>query len=250
MSIRILIAEDEIRIAKDLARRLQRLWPQVLEIDFAHDGLEALEKIEKNVPDIVFLDIHMPKMSGLEVAMHTQGKCHIVFATAYDRHAIEAFEVGAIDYIVKPADDERLQISITRLQKRIGSMPEHETINSNNLVEASPNTYLKYIKASSGINMYLIPVEEVILFRKEGRYTQIITNSRSPLIKHNVKELEMMLDPDIFWRIRSAVIINIHGVEKVITRGRDNIQIFLKEIDEPINVSRIYAHKFTDTKLR
>ena len=244
MSIKILIADDEPRIAKDFARRLQKLWPEITTLDIVHDGMQALDKIENDTPDIAFLDIRMPKMDGVEVALHAQNKCQIVFATAYDQHAIEAFNMGVIDYIVKPVNDERLTVTIKRLKESLNKPPN---IPQNALITTTPPSYLKFIKASSGVNMHLIPVEDIIMFSKDGRYTQIITNGRSPLIKLTLKELDTMLDPDMFWRVRSAAIINMANVDKIIAKGRDGIQVYLKDLETPINVSRSYAYKFAKT---
>ncbi len=244
MSINILIAEDEPRIARDLERRLQKLWPEIETVTIVHDGMEALKSIENNPPDIAFLDIRMPKMSGIEVALHIQNKCHIVFATAYDQHAVEAFDLGVIDYIVKPVNDERLATAITRLKEKLTHAPENS---GNALITTNPPSYLKFIKANSGVNMHLIPMNEIIMFRKDGRYTQVITNTRSPLIKLTLKELDTMLDPDVFWRVRSAAIININALEKIIAQGRDGIQLYLTGMETPINVSRSYAYKFSKT---
>ncbi len=242
MSIKIVIADDEPRIADGLARRLRNLWPEIGSITIVHDGAKALAAIEQVKPDIAFLDIRMPKMSGIEVAMHAQKKCHFVFVTAYDQHAIKAFDMGAIDYVVKPVNDARLGVTVERLQERILVPPSPQEDLINTLAVAQ--SFVKFIKASGGTNMYLIPVGEVFLFRKEGRYTQLVTEAHSPLVKYTLKELETMLDPGIFWRVRSAAIININYIEKIIAQGRDGIQVFLKGLDEPIHVSRNYAHKF------
>ncbi len=244
MTIKILIADDEVRLANKFSSRLKDAWPEIDEITIVHDGRSALEAIEQNTPDIAFLDIQMPMMTGLEVAKHAADKCHIVFATAYDEHAIEAFEMGAIDYIVKPIEVERLAITVQRLQAKLGNKPVNMQEQLSQVKVSDPVEYLKFIKASSGYNMYLIPVDDIVMFKTDGRYTQVVTNESSPLISFTLKELETQLDPDKFWRVRGSAIVNINKVDKITKKGRDDIKLFIKVLDEPISVSRIYSTRF------
>jgi DNA-binding LytR/AlgR family response regulator len=244
MSIKILVADDEVRLAKKFCSRLKEAWPEIDEITVVHDGKSALEVIEKNPPNIAFLDIQMPVMTGLEVARHAQDQCHIVFATAYDEHAIEAFEMGAIDYIVKPIEQDRLALTVARLQTNINKKPVNMQQQLGQIKVTEPVEYLKFIKASSGYNMYLIPVEDVIMFKTDGRYTQVVTQNSAPLISVTLKELETQLDPEKFWRVRGASIVNITKVKKIVKKGRDNIKLFLHDFDDVISVSRIYSNRF------
>ena len=244
MTLKVLIADDEVRLARKLSERLLKCWPEIDEIIMVHDGKAALEAIEKYDLKVAFLDIKMPEMTGLEVAWHIKEKCHVVFVTAYNEHAIEAFEIGILDYLVKPASLDRIDDAVLRIKGRLSSKPLNMKKNLGKIKHMMPLDYLRYIKASSGATMFLIPVGDVLFFSTEGRYTQVKTKDKSPLTNFTLKELGSMLDPEKFWRVRGAMIVNITKVEKIEIRGRDNTKLYLTGVPEPITVSRVYAGQF------
>jgi DNA-binding LytR/AlgR family response regulator len=212
MPIRALIVDDERLMREQVRMRLARAWPDLEIVAEAENGFRALELYEAHKPDLAFLDIRMPGMSGLEVARELAGHCHIVFVTAYDQHAMEAFEHGAVDYLLKPVEEERLAVTVARLKDRLKSPPAQidnlrETLTQHLKGDTKP-AYLRWIKAQIGANLRLISIDEIVYFHAEDKYTRVFTATAEALIKKPIKELTDELDPDKFWQIHRATIIN------------------------------------------
>jgi DNA-binding LytR/AlgR family response regulator len=259
-----LICDDEPLLREQLRLRLAKLWPELTLIGEATNGAEALTLYESAQPDVVFLDIHMPVMSGLEAArLIGKGRdhngqlhrTHIVFVTAYDEHAVEAFERGAIDYVLKPFNEARLADTVARLRERI-AMPSRDADENNaaNISKVlklladragiSTDPYLKWIKASVGSTVRLIPVEEVVYFQSDEKYTRVVMDESEVLVRKPIKELLDELDPNRFWQIHRATIVNTHAIAGV-TRGlRDQADLKLKSRAETLTVSRNFTHLF------
>src|SRR6187399_2571838 len=218
MGLSAVIADDEPLLRAMLRTRLARLWP---ELEIRHemgDGREVERVIDEHAPDLFFLDIHMPGVNGLEAARAIGNRAHIVFVTAYDQHAVEAFERGAIDYVLKPFNDERLALTVERLKERL----ERPPTSLEALVEqlagrlgAKPVERLRWVKASVGSSVRLIPVEEILFFQSDEKYTRVVTCDSEVLIRKPIKELLDELDPDKFWQIHRATIVNVDHIAAV-----------------------------------
>jgi DNA-binding LytR/AlgR family response regulator len=250
MSSRVsaVIADDEPLLRAQLRARLARLWPDLDVVHEMENGRDILQVLDDHNPQVVFLDIHMPGVSGLEAARAVAGRAHIVFVTAYDEHAIEAFERGAIDYVLKPFNEQRLQLTVERLRDRVSAGPQTSL---DALVEqlagrlgARPNEHLRWIKASVGSNVRLIPVEEVLFFQSDEKYTRVVTLEAESLIRKPIKELLDELDPAKFWQIHRATIVNVDQIASVRRGLKDQAEIVLREHPETLIVSRAFTHLF------
>ena len=249
MGISAVIADDEPLLRAMLRTRLARLWP---ELEIRHemaDGRDVDRVIGEHAPDLFFLDIHMPGVNGLEAARAIGNRAHVVFVTAYDEHAVEAFERGAIDYVLKPFNDERLAVTVERLKERLGGPP---AASLEDLVEklagrlgaAPPAERLRWIKASVGSNVRLIPVEEVLFFQSDEKYTRVVCADAEVLIRKPIKELLDELDPDKFWQVHRATIVNVDHIASVRRGLKDQAEIALKGHRETLVVSRAFTHLF------
>jgi DNA-binding LytR/AlgR family response regulator len=213
--------------------------------------LEALELLEKERPDIAFLDIKMPGLTGIEVAERMTSDCRIVFITAYDQYAVEAFEKEAIDYILKPITEERLAKTVGRLQKQmIGPPPSIRTISGtlervlSTLKDGQASRFLKWVKVLEGEEVKLIPVDDIIYFKAEDKYTLVKSREGESLIRRSIRRLSDELDPVQFWRIHRGTIINVNRIARVNRSFSGRLIVTLKGAPETLNVSRTYAHLF------
>ncbi|HEX4334257.1 MAG TPA: response regulator, partial [Usitatibacter sp.] len=172
-----IVAEDEDILRAQLQGKLAKLWPELEMIASVGDGASALEALEDRVPDFMFLDIQMPEMTGVEVARHVGGRCHVVFVTAYDQYAIQAFETGAVDYILKPATDERLAVTVERLKAKLATPPQdlNAVLAQIGAQLSAGRPRLQWIKATVGQNLRLIPVADVLFFQSDEKYTRVVT---------------------------------------------------------------------------
>lgn len=239
-----LIADDEAMLRAQLKSRLADAWPELAVIAEATNGAEALAMYEMHRPDIVFLDIRMPVKTGVEVAHALAGRCHAVFVTAYDEYAIAAFDEGAVDYVLKPVSPERIAKVVARLKSRLASAPLDLSAVLARLAANEGGGYLKWIRASLGNTMTLIDVNEVVYFQAEDKYTKVIMAAGDAHIKKPIKELFDELDPEAFWQIHRATIVNLRAIAKVERDWRDQPVISLRERDEKLAVSRTFAHRF------
>jgi DNA-binding LytR/AlgR family response regulator len=244
--VRAVIAEDEANLGDELRETLAALWPELAICSVAKDGLQALEALEQHDPDVLFLDIQMPGMSGLEVAKLASGKAHVVFVTAYDKYAVAAFEQGAVDYVMKPFDTERLADTVKRLKGRIDSTPA----NLEGLLKAlyqrlgNGREYIRWITASQGQELRLITIEEVNYFQADNKCTRVVTAGKESLIYRPIKELSEALDPSAFWRIHRGTIVNIRHIAGISRDYRGRLRVKLKQRSEALPVSAPYAHLF------
>jgi DNA-binding LytR/AlgR family response regulator len=245
------IADDEEQLRRNLKSELRRLWPELTICGQAANGIEALQLIETHQPDIAFLDIKMPGLSGIEVARKTSAACRVIFITAFDQFAIEAFENEAVDYLLKPVSAERLLKTINRLKKQLADVSISASDFSRSmdrllavLQNGRPSGYLKWIKARQGDKLRLIAVDEVYYFKSEDKYTLVKTADRQSLIKKSIQQLSESLDPAQFWRIHRGTIINVSRISAV-TRGfGGRCLVRLEDLPETLTVSRSYAHLF------
>ena len=242
---RVLIAEDEPLLRAQLKARLVDAWPEVTEIIEAENGEQALALVHERGPDVVFLDIRMPRKSGIEVAQALAGRCHVVFVTAYDEYAIAAFDEGAVDYVLKPATAERIAKVVARVKARLALPPLDLAAILRRLAERDESSApLKWIRASLGNVMQMIPVADVVYFRAEDKYTKVVTRDAEALIRKPIKDLYDELDQEAFWQIHRATIVNLNAIARIERDFRDQPVITLKSRPERLTVSRTFAHRF------
>ena len=239
-----MIAEDEPLLADELADHLAALWPALQVVARAGDGVAALHAVESHAPDIAFLDIQMPRLTGLDVARQIAGRCHVAFITAFDQHALGAFEVGAIDYVMKPLVLARLVTTVQRLKARV-SLPPPDLSLLPGLPDARPAaSHLQWIRVSRGSAVRLLTVEEICYFKADSKYTLVVTADSESLIKKTIKELIGELDPNMFWQIHRSVIVNVRAIDSVVRAGGNELAVRLKQRNETLAVSEQHHHLF------
>lgn len=243
-----LIADDEPLLRERLRSHLARLWPALRLLDDARNGQEALELFELHQPEIVFLDIHMPGINGITVARAMARRAQLVFVTAYEQYAIQAFEQGAVDYLVKPVDADRLADTIDRLRQRLASAPAAGALDDmlDRLAArlAQPTARLQWIKASVGASVRLIPVEQVRFLRAEEKYTLVAWEEGEALIRKSIRELAEQLDPERFVQTHRSVIVNLAHVSEVVRGVNETAELHLRGGGQVLPVSRSYLHHF------
>jgi DNA-binding LytR/AlgR family response regulator len=249
-----LIADDEPLLADDLKARLASLWPELDVRAVCHDGPAALARLEADKPDIAFLDIRMPGLTGLEVAGRLDFPCHVVFVTAYDQYAVEAFERAAVDYVLKPADDARLAKTVERLKRALEGPSDTErgrlaAAIADVLGKVSPGgtakpAPLKWVRASVGDSVRLVPVGEVRYFQSADKYTAVMTETGELLIRTPIRELAEQLDPEAFWQVHRGTIVNAKFVTAARHDESGRVLLSLRDRPETVTVSRSYAHLF------
>lgn len=248
---RALIADDEPHLAQYLKDQLCQLWPELEIVHVAKNGIEAAARIAALEPDVAFLDIQMPGLSGLEVAQGIEGATRVVFVTAYDEYAVQAFEQAALDYLLKPLKTERLARTIERIKAALAAQPS--TAPDARLSEAlqrllrAPTaglTRLRYVRAGQGMLVHQIAVADVLFFQADDKYTVVKTAAGEHLIRMTIGELAEQLDPDQFWQVHRSTLINLAYLAG--TRRDDNSRLFLriKGHDAELPVSRAYVHLF------
>jgi len=264
LAARALIAEDEALLAAALSAALQRLWPELEIIGVAANGIEAVDHALAAQPDIVFFDIKMPGKSGLEAARELADEWPeeqtfplLVFVTAYDDYAVQAFEQAAIDYVLKPANDERLAKTVERLQARLAQ--NRKTGNPGNTSDdmervlqqlrgitpvPAAQERLRMIRAAVGNQIKLIPIEEVIYFEATDKYVNVVTAGSESLIRTSLKELIPQLDPDQFWQIHRGTVVRIAQVQSAQRDEAGKLSLRLRTRPETLAVSRLFTHLF------
>lgn len=241
-----IIAEDEPILRGELKESLNKLWPELVIAAEAGDGQAAVQAIADHAPGILFLDIQMPGMSGLEVARTASGRCHVVFVTAYDRYAVEAFEQGAVDYVMKPFSQLRLEATVERLKARLHEPPA----DLNGILQAITSTlgkrreYLRWITASHTDGLRLITVDSICYFRADNKYTAVVTADSESLIRRPLKTLIEEVDPQAFWQIHRSVVVNVNMIAGVARDARGHLQVRLKSRKETLPVGESYVHLF------
>ena len=243
------VVDDERLMRDQIVGRLKEAWPELLVVGEAGNGREAIATVQSLEPDVVFLDINMPEMDGLKTAKALAGRAHIVFVTAYDQYAIQAFEHGAVDYLLKPVEPERVAITCRRLRERLEQKPASMDAVLAELSQrlggglGAPQ-YLRWVQATVGSNIRMIPTSEILFFRAEDKYTRVQTESLEALIRKPIKELIDELDPKEFWQIHRSTVVRVEAIAQV-SRSLSGKQIVhLKGSDEKLEVSRSFNHLF------
>ena len=245
--VRAIIADDEESLRDHLRKKLSMLWPELEIAGAAPDGEAARTMIRDLRPDIAFLDITMPGLSGIEVAKAAAGTCLVVFVTAHDQFAVEAFEREAVDYLLKPVTDERLADTIRRLKVWLTATPGPDISGVlERLSRALPQapSHLQWIKAQHKDGVRLIAVSDIYFFRSSDKYTTVRTREGEFLIRKTLKELESELDPAQFWRVHRAAIVNVRLIQKVDRSIAGTRTIRFKDLSDTLTVSRAYTHLF------
>jgi DNA-binding LytR/AlgR family response regulator len=216
----------------------------------ASNGNEAIAIVQSEEPDIVFLDIRMPGMDGIQAAQALAGRVHVVFVTAHDEYAISAFEHGAVDYLLKPPEPQRVALTCERLRARIKQAPDpmndllaqlSQRLGAGGL---KPREYMRWVQASVGANIRMIPTTDILFFRAEDKYTRVQTQRFEALIRKPIKELIDELDPDEFWQIHRATVVRVDAVEQVSRNLRGKQIVHVKGSEEKLEVSRTFNHLF------
>lgn len=278
MNVRALIAEDEPILALTLKKHLEKLWPELQIIALAENGPEAVQLTLEHQPDILFLDIKMPGKTGLEVAEELAEEWQdqttfprIVFVTAYDEFAVQAFEHSASDYVLKPVSEERLSRTVTRLQKQLSAESSSDqnaesavstgTPALDNLITQLQNLLpssqlqglaattkttepLRVIRAAVGNNIRMIPVEDVLYFEATDKYINVVTREHESLIRSSLRDLLPQLDASLFWQIHRSTVVNIREVSLAQRDEAGKITLRLRNSEAKLPVSRVYAHLF------
>jgi DNA-binding LytR/AlgR family response regulator len=253
-----IIADDE-RLMRDLLRtRLNQVWPELEIVGEAKNGDEAVQLVSALKPDLTFLDIRMPGKTGMEAARDIGDASQVVFVTAYDQYAVEAFERGAVDYVLKPPEPERLKITVERLKERLAAPASTGATASANVsdtvtamlsqlaekIAAPKPKYLQWIQASIGQDLRMIPVEEILFFRSDEKYTCVQTEKFEALIRKPVRDLAEELDPSLFWQIHRATLVNVNAIEGVTRDIRGRHLVLIKGRPDKLEVSRSFLHLF------
>ena len=278
--IRAVLADDERLMREQLRARLTEAWPELDIVAEARNGEEAVDLVAQHQPDLVFLDIRMPGLTGIEAAREIARLdptdewpgAEVVFITAYDQYAVEAFEQGVIDYVLKPAERERLQLTVERVKKRLGQRADMAREAGDSGIQGQlqamlaqlqrqavpglqgsgpgPNAAdgkpapLKWIQASVGQAIQMIPVEDVLFFISDEKYTRVQTAKLEALIRKPIKELVEELDADLFWQIHRSTLVNTKAIAGVTRDFRGRQLVSVRDHSEKLEVSRSYTHLF------
>jgi len=240
------IAEDEPVLRAQLEELLGEVWPELDVLASAGDGLQAALALERHSPEVLFIDIQMPGLTGLDLAKQASGRCHVVFVTAYDQYAVAAFEEGAVDYVMKLLSAARLATACGRVKKRLTTAPADLDrllgMLARHAARAQP--YLRWINASQGTDVRLITVEEICYFQSDTKYTRAVTSSSESLIRRSLKELLEELDPSSFWQIHRSTVVNVNAIAGVSRDFAGRLFVKLKARKETLPVSQPFAHLF------
>ena len=244
-----IVVDDEPLMRDQIITQLREAWPELVIAGEAGNGREAIALAQSVEPDIAFLDIRMPAMDGIQAAQALSGRVHIVFVTAYDQYAITAFEQGAVDYLLKPAEPERVALTCERLRTRIQHAPDPMDRLLDGLAQrlgsgVVRSDYLRWVQASVGAHLRMIPTSDILFFRAEDKYTRVQTRNYEALIRRPIKELIDELDPLEFWRIHRATVVRVDAVDHVSRNFRGSQIVHLKGSTEQLEVSRSFSHLF------
>ena len=248
MKARALIADDETHLAEHLRTRLALAWPGLEILPLAFNGIDALRAINEEEPEVAFLDIRMPGLTGIELAKRIDTKTHIVFVTAFDQYAVEAFDREVVDYILKPVTDERLAKSVERLQRKIEAAEKPPALDDvlAKLARAIPGggSRLRWIRALRGELVQQIAVDEVLYFQASDKYTCVITREGESLIRTALAELVPQLDGEVFWQVHRGTVVNMNEVAATRRDLGGRVFVKLKDGKTELSVSRAYAQRF------
>lgn len=240
-----MLVDDEPQLLAMLRRLLAETWPELQIVGEAQDGKAALELFAAEAPQIAFLDIQMPGTGGLDVARALAGRCHVVFVTAHDRYAVQAFERAAVDYLLKPVDRARLAQTVQRLTERLRTRPAAlESLLAELKAQLAPRVFLQWLQVQQQQDLLLVAVEEVALFTAADKYTLAITGEAEWVIRTPLKELDAQLDPARFWRVHRNAIVRAAAIERVSRDQAGELFLQLRGLDRTVAVSRAHAHRF------
>ena len=253
MKATALIADDEPLLREALKRQLAEVWPELEVVAEARNGREAIRLFDERRPDVCFLDIQMPGLSGVDVANHVGGRAHLVFVTAYDHYAVQAFAQGALDYLLKPVEPARLAETVARVRGRLDTA--RPAVNTDRLLQqltaqlaqmqaAAAPAPLRWIRAQTGQTVRLIPVDEVDYLRSDAKYTVVAWREGEAVIRVPLKELLAQLDPHQFAQVHRSIVVNLRAIRHVRRLDNETAEIHLKERKETLPVSRSYIHLF------
>jgi DNA-binding LytR/AlgR family response regulator len=250
-----LIADDEPLLREALQRQLAQAWPELDIVAQARNGREALKLFEGKRPDVCFLDVHMPGLSGVEAAREIGRRAHLVFVTAYDQYAVQAFAQGVLDYLVKPVEPSRLAETVARLKERL--LAAQPALNTEALLQqlaaqlqrGSTAAPLRWLRAQVGQTLRMIPVDEIDYLRSDTKYTLVAWRGdggqpAQALVRLTLKELLAQLDPDQFAQVHRSVVVNLRAISHVTRADNETADIHLKSRKEVLPVSRSYVHLF------
>jgi len=247
-----LLLEDEPLLRENLRSALHKLWPE-LQVDFeTGDGDEALARLLASPPDIAFLDIRVPGTSGLDIARRFSSKVHVVFVTAHQDFAIEAFERGAVDYVLKPVNLARLATTVERLKGKV-SQPPRDVREVVDRIEPQPGVPAagagkaeptRWLQATVGNQTKLITIREVLYFQSDSKYTRVVRAHDEALIRKSLVDLLETLDVNQFWQIHRGTLVNTEFIESVVRDGFGGLELVLKGRSERLKVSRSFRHLF------
>ncbi len=247
--ITALIADDEDLPRAELRRMLAAAWPGLQVVAECEHGPAALEALAALQPEVAFLDIRMPGASGLDVARAASGRCHVVFTTAYDSHAIEAFEAGALDYLLKPVAAARLAQTVARLRERLAAHQAAPALDSlvarlAGQLQHGVGERLRWISASVGDTIKMFGIDEVLFFQSDEKYTRVVTAADEAHVRKPLKEIAEGLDPDLFWQVHRGVIVRASAIARAQRDELGRITLHLKQHAETLPVSQAYAWRF------
>ena len=240
--IRILIADDEPLLRADLAESLGRLWPEAQIVAMAGDGIEAIRLAHATEPDVAFLDIRMPGLSGLEVARAFSHRTRVVFVTAFEEHALAAFDEGALDYVLKPTDQGRLARAIDRLRRRL-HLPPPDLTHAMRLLQPVP-VAPSWIQASVGGTIHFIDLADVAYFTSELKYTRVVTDQLEAHIRTPLRELAETLEPSGFWQVHRSHLVNLKRIVSARRDGDGAMWLDLRDLDTRLPVSQRFQWRF------
>ncbi len=253
-----LIADDEPLLREELARQLAAAWPELDIVAQARNGREAVTRFEALEPDVCFLDVHMPGVTGIEAAGHIGRRAHLVFVTAYDQYAVQAFAHGALDYLLKPVEPARLAETVARLKERLAAAEpaphtdaalEQLAARLARLTSGGAKTPLRWVHAQVGPTVRLIAVDDIDYLRSDAKYTRVAWRGEGgkpeeSLVRTPLKELAEQLDPEQFAQVHRSVVVNLRAIRHVTRGDNETAEIHLKSRDEVLPVSRSYLHRF------
>jgi DNA-binding LytR/AlgR family response regulator len=264
-----LVADDEDLPRAELRRMLARAWPELEIVAECEDGPAAVEALAEQAPDVAFLDIRMPGASGLDVARAAAGRCHVVFTTAYDNHAIAAFEAGAVDYLLKPIAAERLAQAVARVRERLAARaaapdltPLVERLAAELALRArderdgerdgerggergsAPAPRLSWLSASVGDAIKLFGIDEVLFFQSDEKYTRVVTARDEAHVRKPLKEIADGLDPEVFWQVHRGTIVRAGEIARAVRDELGRLTLHLKHHRETLAVSQAWAWRF------
>jgi DNA-binding LytR/AlgR family response regulator len=249
-----LVADDEPLLREALVRLLASAWPELDVVAQARNGREAIDLFETHKPEVCFLDVQMPGKTGVETAQHIGRRAHLVFVTAFDQYAVQAFAQGALDYLVKPVEPARLAETVSRLQERLrAATPALDTEallqQLSRALNPDASRTLRWLRASVGPTVRLIDVQDIDFLRAEEKYTQIAWRDdagepREAVIRTALKDLIPQLDASQFAQVHRSVVVNLRAVSHVTRGANETADIHLKGRAETLPVSRTYLHLF------